>query len=579
MIISSLFILSGCGESFDKAYQSFRSPLNTLPSVTIDSVTGWQISPAALTGSASDADNDTIAYRWSEVTSYGVTFSTPENPVTNVIFTGNNNGDVAVNATIRLTVSDGEDESHRDMSLQIFRNDVIFVTATGTGSGYHPESPLPGANNLEIASAIITAKNSNKKIVALASGTYSISTTLNMTEGVSLYGGYSTSDWSRNIKTYESVIRDQNVYSTTGSPNGAIKASTGVTSSTTLNGVVIEIGRGSWASGILCNSSTGLTVRNSLIRSRTDGSDKNTVQQFGIYLQNCGNVFIEKNSITLGDVENIIATSSVWTVGIVLTGTGSAFINGNIINNGKAITISTSTTFAFGINTNNPSNAALTITNNFITSGISVNGASYGINLGAESASTPGTFKIQNNTICALNQTPNITSCIRIVTSASSTEIVQNNILIAMGAPSSYCIMTGSASTTPDSVKNNLFYIDTANINNAFYNNNSTLIKDLITPVPSLTNLTLLDYGNITENIGNYFVDFNGTDGNASTLSDNDWHIKKDINTPMNLMYGGLDLSADILYDFDGIPRTNLNALKATNIGAGGFTIGAYEKD
>lgn len=577
VIISAMFIISGCGESFDAAYDSFRSPLNTAPSVSIDSIAGWQTSPASLTGNASDSDNDALTYRWSEVTSYGVIFTQPENSETSVIFTGNINGDVAVTAVIRFSASDGEDESHRDINLQIYRNDVLFIAPAGAGSGNHPESPLKGGIPGELADAITYANNSSKRIVALASGTYSISSAINLIENVSIYGGYSSSDWSRNAEAYESIIRDTTVYPTSGIPNSAIKASAGITNATLINGIVVETGRGSWATGIQCLSASGLKIENCIIRSRTDGSDKNFDQQFGIHLNNSDNIVIQNCKITLGDTEKG-AGASIWTVGIGIVGTVRAVINGNLIINGRAILNGTSTTNAYGINAFAPSNASLTIINNLISSGISQYGPSYGIRIYADPA---GTYKIQNNSILALNPGTSNTSgaCIRLGTTSGTTENVENNILIAFGFPDTDCIVT-AADCLPESVKNNLFYLDTANNNNSFYDN-STLptTKNLTTPVTTLGNLTLLDLGNITENIYNYFADFDGADNDVTSLSDNDWHIVKDINTPMNLLYGGLDLSSSILFDFDGNSRTNLNALKATNAGAGGFTLGAFEED
>jgi hypothetical protein len=576
-IILTLLTLTGCGESFDTAYDAFQSPLNSIPSVSVQTIPGWQTSPATVSGSASDSDNDPLTYRWSEVTSYGVTFSAPASTETSVTFTGNDNGDVAVTAVLRLTVSDGEDESYQDMNLQIYRNDVIFVTPAGTGSGNNPDSPLNGGSAANLAGAITYANNSGKKIVALSAGIYAISTTptspaLVLKEGISLYGGFSPSDWMRNIQTNESIIRDMNVYTTTAE-YGAIRASTGITKLTSLNGIVVEIGRGSWAIGILCYSSTGLTVKDCTVRSRTDGSDLNTNQQFGILLNNCGEVVIEDCKIAMGAVEYSLNT---YSVGIFMGGTGNVTINRNYIYSGESKTTNSSNTFAYGINAINiASSAVLTITNNIISSGISENGSSSGISINSD-GNTTYSFKIRNNTICVLNPFNKANAaCIRILTSAGS-ELIENNVLIATGNSNSYCVFM-NALHTPDSLRNNLFYIDTTTSNKLIYSNGISF-NDLTTTIPVMgTNLLAL--GNITENLPNYVVDYDGPDNDILTLSDNDWHIVKDINTPKNLLYGGIDLSAEVLFDYDGSRRTNLNALKATNVGAGGFTIGAFEED
>jgi hypothetical protein len=87
-----LSFLTGCGESFDDAYNAFRSPKNAAPAVSIQDTSGWQTSPVTVIGSATDSDNDSLSCRWSEVTSYGVTFTTPDSFSTGIAFTGNANG-------------------------------------------------------------------------------------------------------------------------------------------------------------------------------------------------------------------------------------------------------------------------------------------------------------------------------------------------------------------------------------------------------------------------------------------------------------------------------------------------------
>lgn len=576
IIISVLLSLSGCGESFDAAYDAFRSPLNSLPTVSIDAVTGWQTSPVNITGSASDSDNDPLTYSWSEVTSYGVTFADPASPATSVSFTGNASGDVAVHAVIRLTVSDGEDASYRDTTIQIYRNDVIFVTTDGTGSGNNPLSTLGS-----IADAISYAQSHAKSIVAIAAGTYEINSGIAMTEGVSLYGGYSAADWSRNTDVNESLIRDMTKYNSPieGAANGVIISNDdhNTTKATVVNGITIEIGRGVWAAGISCYSTSGLTIKNCTVRSRTDGTDTNQIQQFGIFLSNCGEIIIEGCRITLGNVKYVTG-NHVYSAGIILFNSGNVIINRNIIYPGQSEVADTYVAYSLGINTNNISNTSLTITNNIISSGISANNNSscYSTGINLVAVANTYTYNIQNNTICSISPYNSTSSCIRLTTS-SGTEIIENNILMAYGTTLSCCILMNS-SHTPDSLRNNLFFINTPAQFNAFVSSNGILYKTITENIP-LMGTTLFALGNTTETLTNYLADYDGPDNDIVTLGDNDWHIVKSIHTPMNLLYGGIDLTASVPYDYDGNPRTNADALKATNANAGGLTIGAYEED
>ena len=73
------------------------------------------------------------------------------------------------------------------------------------------------------------------------------------------------------------------------------------------------------------------------------------------------------------------------------------------------------------------------------------------------------------------------------------------------------------------------------------------------------------------------FVNINGNDGNITTIGDNDWRLTA--SNLANIYEGGLDLSTDFSYDFDGVTRTAVMNYTPTNANAAGWSIGAFELD
>ena len=73
------------------------------------------------------------------------------------------------------------------------------------------------------------------------------------------------------------------------------------------------------------------------------------------------------------------------------------------------------------------------------------------------------------------------------------------------------------------------------------------------------------------------FVDSDGADNDATTLNDNDWHLTT--LSPANVFEGGLDLSAHFTTDKDAKSRTAVVSNAPNNVGAAGWSIGAFEFD
>lgn len=85
------------------------------------------------------------------------------------------------------------------------------------------------------------------------------------------------------------------------------------------------------------------------------------------------------------------------------------------------------------------------------------------------------------------------------------------------------------------------------------------------------------DKGSYNDGGSYYFEDYDGSDDDINTVSDNDWRLTAD--APLNVRGGGLDLSGDFTDDMDGAARTTSTPTGMTNDGAAGWSMGAYEED
>lgn len=138
---------------------------------------------------------------------------------------------------------------------------AIFVATTGNNSN-------PGTRaqpKLTITNAITTAAAQGKTAIYISQGTYNERVTL--TNGISLYGGYSAANnWARST-SYIVTVSTSTVVS--GRVIGI--SGTNITSTTVIDRVNVTTGTNSSSGGsnygVYCNTCTGLTIKNSSITS------------------------------------------------------------------------------------------------------------------------------------------------------------------------------------------------------------------------------------------------------------------------------------------------------------------------
>ena len=475
-----------------------------------------------------------------------------------------------VGKTLTIDVRDiaGNPLSTLSLSYDIFTGGIVYVrdsngSDTNLGTATLPKKTIQAA--IDLADSLYTTAE-----VHVAEGTYNVSyqagTHVVIKEGISLYGGYSSTNWNtRDPNIYTTTIQDT---STSGGipnyPNRAIQAVG--TSATIIDGFTINGGGGNYSSAFYNNGSP--TIQNNSVNGGSGSSES-----YGIFA--LGSATIENNTINGGSGGNN-------SYGIFAL--GSPTIKNNTINGGSAGSGS-----SFGIYNGNSSStpSSATIENNTINGGSPGSGSSFGIYISYSSPTirnniiyggtgnnnsfgigNSGSPTIHNNTI---NGGTGNNNSYGIYHEDTVSPAIENNIVFTSGGSNRYCIYESGSTSDPLSVRNNdLFDCPTAiyfdKDGNCPGGTNCTLAE-----MESLTDMTVSGNASDTPT----FVSKNGPDGNINTMEDNDWHLV----SPLSVTEGGLNgaHSAEnwgFTTDKDVNPRSPLDDSSTTE-----WSMGAYEKD
>ena len=404
---------------------------------------------------------------------------------------------------------------------------VLYVNASSTatvqnGSKIAPYKKIQAA--ISAADSLRGGYSSVSFDIFVAKGSYSEE--LNLSAGISIRGGYEAEAWTRNIGSNTTTL--------TAETDTAIRSGAGVTSSLTsttiVEGFSITSTGATTGYGIYCNKSSP-TISNNFIQGG-DGSFA-----YGIFNNN-----------------------------------SSPVITGNTIVGGIALTTGTAYYSIYNQNGSSP-----IIRNNVLSAGNATSSTGIYTN---HSGSAP---TIENNTIGGKMNSVN-TGVIRMIGGAAPA--IRNNIIFAYDATSG-CVEEFDGSSNPTVFQNNNMFGCTSNV---YRNGGATNLNSVCTDgkpgsgaCATGTNVaTTTTSGNLSiDNSGPLFTSLNGTDGNIHTMSDNDWHLTTNaINC--NVRGGGLDLSTSFTLDRDLVTRTTgdpSGGCTATNTGANGWSLGAYENN
>jgi hypothetical protein len=362
---------------------------------------------------------------------------------------------------------------------------------------------------------------------------------VNLAAGISIRGGYEATDWTRNIaaNTTTIIAQTDTAIRSGATINSAALGATTIVEGFTIKTVGVTTGFGY---AIFCNKSMPTILSNTI-----QGGDGNFA--YGIF-----------------------------------NNESSPTVSGNTIVGGIK-TLATATNYV-GIYNQNGSSP--TVRNNVI--------------LGGNANDSPGIYVnhinsspiIENNTIGGTMVGAN-TGVLRIIGSGaitgSATPAVRNNIIFAYGAGAPVCVEENYNGADPTIFQNNNLFGCTA----MYRDEGATSLNSICTDGKPGTGVcgsgTNVASGAATNSEGNMsinnaaplFVNQNGPDANILTMADNDWRLNTN-GLNCNVRGGGLDLSGTFTQDRDLITRTIGNPsgpCAATNTGATGWSIGAYESD
>lgn len=413
------------------------------------------------------------------------------------------------------------------------------------GSQDEPKKTIQAA--IDIAESLYTTAD-----VHVAEGTYSrdyntdgIPVVL-LKEGISIYGGYSDSDWSiRDPLTYITIIKDSSTNDgTSDNVNRAIDSGNGITENTIIDGFKIESGDGEASFAIFNHDGASPTIQNNTI---CGSSYNNSV---AIYNTESSSPIIQKNTIIGGGI------GASW--GIYNYDSCAPIIHNNKIIGGVDGSQS--------IGIHNDTLSSPDIQNNLIDGG---NGA-YSLGIYNYDSSSP---VIQNNTINGGSNNGNWSIGIA---NFSASSIIQNNIIFTYAGSGRCGFYEFDTSSDPNFLQNN----DIFDCPNGLYSDMDG--NGFLTNI-----LDVNDYNKTTQDAGKpsecnildnpAFADIDGIDNVISTIEDNDWHLT--LSSPDSVKENGINgahssLNWGFIVDMDENPRSPLDDSNTT-----GWSIGAYEYD
>lgn len=510
-----------------------------LPIIDIGTYPEYIASGAILNGSATDTDGDALTLTWSEVSNHGIVFGDADAGDSSISFNNWSNGNFVIDVTLKLTVSDGTNEVEAEVTIKLYNANVVFMTTDGTGNGSAPDSPRGGT----IPDAISFANANGKSAVAIAAGTYNGNSAsgalITLVQGISLYGGYTTTSWSRDPDVNTTTIIDNSA-----SGGTVIESLSGITSVTVVDGFILQPATdgASPAIGIeIAGGGSSPIIRNNTINA---GSSAGSACH-GIQISSASPI-IQSNIINGGNVPG--GQSSYG----ITSSNSNPIIERNTIDGG------TGGGFSYGIYVNG---GEPEIRNNTIAGGGGIT-ETFGIDCSESMTSVP---IIRNNTIDAGNGMAANTG-IRIYETGSSPRIENNIIYCTSSMGTRRGIVEFVFGGTPTSVDNN--NVAPSCVTGLYYDLDGAAPNDKVEAF----------MGNFTDTGGAFpMQDPTGT-GNVSYNpffqpgGDDDLYLGP--GTHNDVLTGGIDGATSgwgFNTDKDGNPRTGN--------GSTGWSMGAYEYD
>jgi len=464
--------------------------------------------------------------------------------------------------TVTCSISGGGQSASKSVTYDVFHG--VFVRLTNSDDSYNGTADEPKATIQGAIDGIMNDIGYSTAEVRVAEGTYNVNWNSNINRivlqsGVSLYGGYSDTDWNLyNPSLYPTIIDDISIGGGTAAdaPNRTIDCGSGVTSSTIIDGFTINGGDG----GSYCTAIFNHDGASPVIQNNTIKGNKGTNHAMGIYNRN-SSPLIQDNDLVEGGKEG--------TGCAIYNYYSSPTINTNIINGGESANFTNAIknvassplicnndihagdlaweTYAiWNTGTSNPK-----IYNNTISGGTGSNGSTGGTAYAIFNQSSSPFIK--NNTIDGgIDGDMPAPHPYCIYNTGNSDPVIENNLLFIRSGSYGYGIYEADVNSDPASVKNN----DIFNCPTALYYDEASSSKT----ISEVNNLDAAYSGNISQ------------DAQLANKLGFDWHLG--MSTPCVVSQGGLDLSGDTDFPEDaGGDKVDRDENKRD----GSWSMGAYE--
>jgi hypothetical protein len=520
LLITFAFFLTTCRQ--DNFFEDFNHPIVSIR-IAPDNLTvsvGQTIQLNAIALYVDNIEEDiTGSVTWNQTgTGTLMTTGTPGE------FTATAVGTMLVSAS-RGAISSTTTGSDSTIAISITD---IFVSPLGNDLAGWGTSMYPFATVDHAMSIAAAGMN-----IRIAAGNY-LTTQISLIEGVSLYGGYSPTNWSRNIATNITTITDSSTVGGVPGPNipkATIDAGAAITTATVLDGLVIQ---GSTNPGMTIAGAINITGGSPVITACTLYGGFGTSMSYGIKISG-GNPQITYSNIDGG--------SSASSVGVSINGSTTSMILSNThINAGSG----SSSNIALFVG--NSAGSPL-IYNNVVTSGSSATNSS--IALAVSQSSNP---LITNNTFSTGNCT-GTASGVSLEFGAKARLL--NNIFILPSGTFRYGIRENYAGDDPQEVRYNIFYNATVIYHDFDIPADWTLISQME---------TLVNGGTIASN---------NIDGNPLIAGGGDYHLT--LGSPaISAGLNGID-EGWAFFPTDAVNPIDYEMNVRPGGGGGFWCIGAYE--
>jgi len=358
-------------------------------------------------------------------------------------------GDSPCTYVFQLVVNDGTEDSDpatvniriwMDVEAQVFVNASYSAMTVGKASDGSMDAPYT-----TLGDAIT---NANGGDLYVAAGTYTEVVT--MVEGVSLYGGYEATSWTRDISTNTTTINSD------GSLTYTVKAGSGLTSATVLDGFTITgpTVTGDDVATISVTDGGVINISNNIISGgTTDSGDSYSI----LFYQCDAGATISNNVVSIGT-----STGPTYpTIAIFIDGCSETItISDNTISGSS----DTSYSNANGIEVIGvKSNSAATITGNTIDAGENSSSYTHGMNIADSTATISRNYIDGGNGVFPDSSGGNGSMGMTIQGSADVT--IENNIVYAGDGRSTHaqaladCVAIVNMETANADIINNTIYI------------------------------------------------------------------------------------------------------------------------